>query len=172
MAARWSTSEAVSVSDVRGKEAGGERRRRRAVSVSSVVLAAVGGALSLLVPVLVDASGTMAAEGNDPRWTASELAYIWVWVVVGVTVLCGAWLLSRRPWAGVCLTVTAVAVLLLNVTLLHPSTLLFHLANWCVVAAPLLLAAALGAWRALALRGDSRSSGEGPGDGASTDEAE
>jgi hypothetical protein len=172
MSARWSTPEAVGVSRVRGKGAGGERGGRRALRVLSVTLAVVGGVLSVVAAKFLDLAGAMASEGDPPLWTTSERAYVWVWVLVGLTVLCGTWLLSRRPWAGVCLTVVAAAVLFLNVTLLRLTDFLAHFLLWCIVATPLLLAAGLGAWRALALRGDSGSSGGGAGDGASTDETE
>lgn len=119
---------------------------RRAVRVLSVTLAVVGGVLSLVVAWLLAAANATAAEGN-PQWTTSDLVYVWVWVVAGVTVLFGAWLLSRRPWMGVCLTPAAAAVLFLNVALLHPTDLLVHFVLWCIVATPLLLVAALGAWR-------------------------
>lgn len=161
-AARKSWPEVASVNHVRGKVAGSQRRGLGLVGVLSVVLAIAGGVFSLLFAWLVGVSIAFAAEGNDPQWTASELAYIGVWGLVGLTVLCGAWLPSRRPWAGVCSTAAAAAVLLLNVTLLGLHDSLVDFVLWCIVATPLLLAAALGVWRALALRGGSRASAAGP----------
>ncbi len=121
------------------------------VGVWPAVLAALGGSLALLVALAVGVGTALAHEGRDP-WPI-ESVYMSAWALTGVVALCAAWLLCLRPWPGIWLALIAVAGSFATVALVQPDAIRVHFAFWGIAATPLLLAAALGARRALARRG-------------------